>query len=273
MTKDYSEIKLPIRKCFGGAVLSPALTGTVGTGSLVSPLAWGPALVYGAYEAGKKYHPISNFIDYGVPIIKHNVDRALIDLGIKRDPTKPRVTVTRVNGEAPQTQTQAQTQTQPSDSTTTSRVPNPRNDDNNKDKKNLKDEFKENAKKVGLNIARGYGRALKGTAYGTGFVGVPGAIGYGIYKASQPGPSEMEKSIQNQELQLKQLIDYKRNQQRLDSLERELRSISNSTSVGPVNQDSARSSQILGVTQDGRIIVGNDTITPITYNTNNFLDD
>lgn len=44
--------------------------------------------------------------------------------------------------------------------------------------------FKEGAKRVGRNLGNFYGKVLTGGAYGVGGVGVPGAIGYGIYRWS-----------------------------------------------------------------------------------------
>lgn len=44
--------------------------------------------------------------------------------------------------------------------------------------------FKEGAKRVGRNLGNFYGKVLTRGAYVVGGVGVPGAIGYGIYRWS-----------------------------------------------------------------------------------------
>lgn len=80
---------------------------------------------------------------------------------------------------------------------------------------------KEEAKKVGKNIAKGYGKVAKGAAYGLGFVGVPAGIAYGVYKATQPEPSDMDKVLEAQAKQTEELIkaqQVSRNQERIDSM-------------------------------------------------------
>ena len=81
--------------------------------------------------------------------------------------------------------------------------------------------FKEEAKKVGKNIAKGYGKVAKGAAYGLGFVGVPAGIAYGIYKATQPEPSDADKVLEAQEKQIQEVVKLQqaaRNQERIDSM-------------------------------------------------------
>lgn len=89
----------------------------------------------------------------------------------------------------------------------------------NKPKKSSK--VKEEAKKVGKNIAKGYGKVAKGAAYGLGFVGVPAGIAYGVYKATQPEPSDADKALEAQEKWIKEIVKVQqaaRNQERIDSM-------------------------------------------------------
>ena len=89
----------------------------------------------------------------------------------------------------------------------------------NKPKKPSK--IKEEAKKVGKNIAKGYGKVAKGAAYGLGFVGVPAGIAYGIYKAAQPEPSDADKALEASEKWMKEVVKLQqaaRNQERIDSM-------------------------------------------------------
>lgn len=80
------------------------------------------------------------------------------------------------------------TATAPRDSTRTvpSSAPQGNKPEDKKPKQDPKKKggFKEGAKRVGRNLGNFYGKVLTGGAYGVGGVGVPGAIGYGIYRWS-----------------------------------------------------------------------------------------
>lgn len=85
--------------------------------------------------------------------------------------------------------------------------------------------FKEGAKRVGRNLGNFYGKVLTGGAYGVGGVGVPGAIGYGIYRWSQPEPTAADSLLEEQSRQIMELGKLGRarqNQITIDSLRRSL---------------------------------------------------
>lgn len=118
-----------------------------------------------------------------------------------------------------------------SDSTTTaprdsisSSTPSPSNsNNNNRDKK--ESTFKKESKKVIRNIGNVYGMALKGGAYGTGFLGIPGGIWYGIHQASKPEPTAVDSLLEEQSrqmMELNKLQQAKQNQAQIDSLRRNL---------------------------------------------------
>ncbi len=96
-------------------------------------------------------------------------------------------------------------------------------DPNKKPKKRSKtrEKVSSEAKKVGKNIAKGYGKVAKGAAYGMGFVGVPAGVAYGIYKATQPKPTEADEALAAQIKQIEELQKLKqvqRNKERIDSM-------------------------------------------------------
>lgn len=123
--------------------------------------------------------------------------------------------------------TQDSTATAPRDSVRTSpsssqQTPNQGSNDRKPKKKNG---FKEGAKQVGRNISRTYGRVLRGGAYGTGYIGVPGAIGYGVYKWNQPDPTAADSLLEEQSrqlIELNKLNTARQNQITIDSLRRSL---------------------------------------------------
>ncbi len=85
--------------------------------------------------------------------------------------------------------------------------------------------FKGGAKRVGRNLGNFYGKVLTGGAYGVGGVGVPGAIGYGIYRWSQPEPTVADSLLEEQSRQIMELGKLGRarqNQITIDSLRRSL---------------------------------------------------
>ena len=99
------------------------------------------------------------------------------------------------------------------------------NQGSNDRKPKKKNGFKEGAKQVGRNISRTYGRVLRGGAYGTGYIGVPGAIGYGIYKWNQPDPTAADSLLEEQSrqlIELNKLNTARQNQITIDSLRRSL---------------------------------------------------
>lgn len=127
----------------------------------------------------------------------------------------------------------AKPSTENSDTTSTStpEPPEPPEDDKGKEKKDSK--FKQEAKKVASNIGKGYGRVLKGAAYGLGFLGVPGMLGYAIYEALKPESTEIDQLLESQDKQYGEILKYqkyKKNQERIDSILRNLEGTSSTTS-------------------------------------------
>lgn len=114
--------------------------------------------------------------------------------------------------------------TAPTDSVSQSTPPpTSPNNNNNKDKK--ESAFKRESKKVVRNIGNVYGKVLKGGAYGTGFLGIPGGIGYGIYQAVKPEPTAVDSLLEQQSrqmMELNKLQQAKQNQAQIDSLRRNL---------------------------------------------------
>lgn len=142
-------------------------------------------------------------------------------------------------------------------------------------KPNKPSKFKEEAKKVGKNIAKGYGKVAKGAAYGVGFVGVPAGIAYGIYRATRPEPTKADTLLNEQSKvfdEAVKLVQYNENQKKLDELYRRLDPTLSTQAT--VNPDSVRVRSYINVTPDGRVVVsGNDTITPKNYKTQQFDND
>ena len=121
------------------------------------------------------------------------------------------------------------TATAPRDSTGTvpSSAPQGNKPEDKKPKQDPKKKggFKEGAKRVGRNLGNFYGKVLTGGAYGVGGVGVPGAIGYGIYRWSQPEPTAADSLLEEQSRQIMELGKLGRarqNQIAIDSLRRSL---------------------------------------------------
>lgn len=121
------------------------------------------------------------------------------------------------------------TATAPRDSTGTvpSSAPQGNKPEDKKPKQDPKKKggFKEGAKRVGRNLGNFYGKVLTGGAYGVGGVGVPGAIGYGIYRWSQPEPTAADSLLEEQSRQIMELGKLGRarqNQITIDSLRRSL---------------------------------------------------
>lgn len=121
------------------------------------------------------------------------------------------------------------TATAPRDSTGTvpSSAPQGNKPEDKKPKQDPKKKggFKEGAKRVGRNLGNFYGKVLTGGAYGVGGVGVPGAIGYGIYRWSQPEPTAADSLLEEQNRQIMELGKLGRarqNQITIDSLRRSL---------------------------------------------------
>lgn len=115
------------------------------------------------------------------------------------------------------------TATAPRDSTGT--VPSSAPQGNKPEDSKKKGGFKEGAKRVGRNLWNFYGKVLTGGAYGVGGVGVPGAIGYGIYRWSQPEPTAADSLLEEQSRQIMELGKLGRarqNQITIDSLRRSL---------------------------------------------------
>lgn len=114
------------------------------------------------------------------------------------------------------------TATAPRDSISSSTPPsNPNN--NNRDKK--ESTFKKESKKVIRNIGNVYGKVLKGGAYGTGFFGIPGGIGYGIYQAVKPEPTAVDSLLEQQSrqmMELNKLQQAKQNQAQIDALRKNI---------------------------------------------------
>lgn len=107
-------------------------------------------------------------------------------------------------------------------------TPPPPNSNNNKDNnnKNKKEStFKKESKKVIRNIGNIYGIALEGGAYGTGLIGAPYGIWYGIRQASKPEPTAVDSLLEQQSrqmIELNKLQQAKQNQAQIDSLRRNL---------------------------------------------------
>lgn len=121
------------------------------------------------------------------------------------------------------------TATAPRDSTGTvpSSAPQGNKPEDKKPKQDPKKKggFKEGAKRVGRNLGNFYGKVLTGGAYGVGGVGVPGAIGYGIYRWSQPEPTAADSLLEEQSrqiMELRKLGRARQNQITIDSLRRSL---------------------------------------------------
>lgn len=116
---------------------------------------------------------------------------------------------------------------------------------NQKDpKKKQPSNFKKETKKVFSNIGKGYGAVLKGGAYGTGFVGIPGGVGYGIYSMFKPKPTAADSLIEQQSrqlIELNKLNQARQNQQKIDSLRNQLNSqiVAQPDSTRVVHQPSA----------------------------------
>lgn len=97
------------------------------------------------------------------------------------------------------------------------------NNNNNRDKK--ESAFKRESKKVVRNIGNAYGKVLKGGAYGVGFLGVPGGIGYGIYQAVKPAPTAIDSLLEQQSrqmIELNKLQQVKDNQAQIDAIRQRL---------------------------------------------------
>lgn len=111
------------------------------------------------------------------------------------------------------------TATAPRDSVSSSTPSSNSNNNNNRDKK--ESTFKKESKKVIRNIGNVYGKVLKGGAYGTGFLGIPGGIGYGIYQAVKPEPTAVDSLLEQQSrqmMELNKLQQAKQNQAQIDAL-------------------------------------------------------
>lgn len=115
------------------------------------------------------------------------------------------------------------TATAPRDSISSS-TPSPSNS-NNKNRNKKKSTFKKESKKVIRNIGNVYGMALKGGAYGTGFLGIPGGIWYGIHQASKPEPTAVDSLLEEQSrqmMELNKLQQAKQNQAQIDALRKNI---------------------------------------------------
>lgn len=114
--------------------------------------------------------------------------------------------------------------TAPTDSVSQSTPPpTSPNNNNNRDKK--ESAFKRESKKVVRNIGNVYGKVLKGGAYGVGFLGVPGGIGYGIYQATKPAPTAVDSLLEQQSrqmIELNKLQQVKENQAQIDAIRQRL---------------------------------------------------
>lgn len=114
------------------------------------------------------------------------------------------------------------TATAPRDSVSSS-TPSSNPNNNNRDKK--ESTFKKESKKVIRNIGNVYGKVLKGGAYGTGFLGIPGGIGYGIYQAVKPEPTAVDSLLEQQSrqmMELNKLQQAKQNQAQIDALRKNI---------------------------------------------------
>lgn len=115
----------------------------------------------------------------------------------------------------------------PRDSIEPSTPPPPNSNDNkdNNNKNKKESTFKKESKKVIRNIGNIYGIALKGGAYGTGLLGAPYGIWYGIHQASKPQPTAVDSLLEQQSrqmIELNKLQQAKQNQAQIDSLRRNL---------------------------------------------------
>lgn len=115
----------------------------------------------------------------------------------------------------------------PRDSTEPSTPPPPNSNDNkdNNDKNKKESTFKKESKKVIRNIGNIYGIALKGGAYGTGLLGAPYGIWYGIRQASKPEPTAVDSLLEQQSrqmMELNKLQQAKQNQAQIDALRKNI---------------------------------------------------
>lgn len=104
-------------------------------------------------------------------------------------------------------------------------LPNSNDNEDNNNKNKKESTFKKESKKVIRNIGNIYGIALKGGAYGTGLLGAPYGIWYGIRQASKPEPTAVDSLLEQQSrqmMELNKLQQAKQNQAQIDSLRRNL---------------------------------------------------
>lgn len=116
------------------------------------------------------------------------------------------------------------TATTPRDSISSS-TPPPSNSNNNNNRDKKESTFKKESKKVIRNIGNVYGKVLKGGAYGIGFLGIPGGIGYGIYQATKPAPTAIDSLLDQQSrqmMELNKLQQAKQNQAQIDALRKNI---------------------------------------------------
>ena len=189
--------------------------------------------------------PIAGSVASSIPSTINRVKQALPSVaavasfmggrsGAKEIPSAQGISRTKsvpyYRAEAAQDSTQTAPPVEPSENTQSQETPQqepsqPKNP--GQKNKNNNSKIKQETKKVFSNIGKGYGIVLKGGAYGTGFVGIPGGIGYGIYSMFKPKPTAADSLIEQQSrqlIELNKLNQAKQNQQKIDALRKQLNS-------------------------------------------------
>lgn len=240
-----------IPKYYGGAVVIPlglqyageaaatgGLSGAAGAGSIAGPAGVVASAIiaagYGKYKRDldrlneQAYYSDrnANRILYSSPVHYRRTQATYIPYGHRGSPTKP-IELPNVDVTAPyynsfdaiEEREDIQLPKSKSEETEVSpnTEPSPEPGDPKKDDEKKKSKFREEAEKTLGNIGKGYGKMLKGAAYGLGFVGVPAGIGTGVYKALEPDKTYADSLL---EAQVQQIIELGKAQQAIRNKEK-----------------------------------------------------